>query len=167
MRVRGYALIVGDDVDTDTIIPARYLHRSEPEWLGEHVFDDAPNIKGRLRAAPKPVAIVAGNGFGYGSSREHAVIALKAAGVAVVVAKSFHRIFYRNAINNGLPVVEADLVGVRDCELVLVDLAGGTITTSSGRTHRIKPIPPQILEILKCGGLKEVLRKLASEHHRA
>jgi len=164
IRINGYALVVGDDIDTDTIIPARYLHRSEPNWLAQHVFEDAPDIKQRLNSISRPIAVIAGNGFGYGSSREHAVIALKAAGVSLVIAKSFHRIFYRNSINNGLLAVEAHLTGVNDGELVQVDLKRGIITVGTCDMCRIKPIPTQILEILQYGGLKERLRRLASEN---
>ncbi len=163
MRVKGYALLVGDNIDTDTIIPARYLHKSNPEWLGKHVFEDAPEIKNKLLSLPKPIAIIAGKGFGYGSSREHAVIALKAAEVSLIIARSFHRIFYRNAINNGLPVIEANLTEVKNGDLVEADLENGIILAGNNAVFKFKPMPKRLLEILKHGGLKYFLKKLASE----
>ena len=163
-RVVGRALIVGDNIDTDTIIPARYLHSTDPGELAQHVFEDAPEIRRRLDALEKPVVIVAGRGFGYGSSREHAVLALKAAGVAAVAAESFHRIFYRNAINNGLVVLEAPGLRsrVRDGSLVEIDLSTGEIRVDGGAVARARPMPGMLLELLRAGGLKEKLRELAS-----
>lgn len=163
MKVKGYVLLVGDNVDTDTMIPARYLHKSDPRWLAEHVFEDSPNIRSRLKKLPKPMVIVAGKGFGYGSSREHAVIALKAAGVSAVIAKSFHRIFYRNAINNGLPVIEANLTGIKDGSIIEIDLREGTIIVENNISLRFKSMPKQLLKILECNGLKALLKKLASK----
>jgi len=164
MKIKGHALIIGDNINTDMIIPARYLHKIEPSWLAEHIFEDTPSIKQKFKKTPKPIAIVAGIGFGYGSSREHAVTALKAAGVSLIIAKSFHRIFYRNAINNGLPAIEASLTKVKDNELILIDLKGGKVTIGTHSTYEIKPIPTQILKILKHGGLKEELKKQASKY---
>ncbi len=163
LRVEGYALVLGDDVDTDTIIPSTFLHYSEPEKLAEGVFAKAPEIRGRLDRLPRPVVIVAGRGFGYGSSREHAVIALKAAGVAAVVAESFHRIFYRNAVNNGLLVVEAQgLRGrVRDGDRVVVDLEQGYVEAAGVRVE-VQPLPGEVARILREGGLRGVLRRLAA-----
>ncbi|KSW12646.1 hypothetical protein CF15_01275 [Pyrodictium occultum] len=161
--VRGRALVVGDNVDTDTIIPARYLHSTDPRELARHVFEDAPGIRARLDGLEKPVVIVAGRGFGYGSSREHAVLALKAAGVAAVVAESFHRIFYRNALNNGLPVVEASLRGsTRDGSLVEIDLETGEIRVDGRLAARARPLPPMLRRLLAAGGLREELRRLAA-----
>ena len=131
-----------------------------PEAVGNH----RRIVLGRHSGRHAVALGTSGNGFRYGSSREHAVIALKAAGVSLVIAKSFHRIFYRNSINNGLLAVEAHLTGVNDGELVQVDLKRGIITVGTHDIFRIKPIPTQILEILQYGGLKERLRRLASEN---
>ena len=165
MKLEGYAIILGDNIDTDTIIPARYLHRSDPEWLAQHVFEDAPEIREKILKSPKPIAVIVGKGFGYGSSREHAVIALKAAKISFIIAKSFHRIFYRNAINNGLAVVEANIEKyVKEGDLVKIDLIEGKIVLPRiGETIRFKPLPKKLLEILRIGGIKEFLRRIASE----
>ena len=163
-RVKGYALVLGDDIDTDVIIPSTFLHHTEPEKLAEGVFAKTPEVRRRLDALPGPVVIVAGRGFGYGSSREHAVIALKAAGVAAVVAESFHRIFYRNAVNNGLLVLEAPpglREAVKDGDEVTVDAAKGIIE-AAGRTWETKPLPRNVLEIINAGGLRVILEQLAS-----
>ena len=163
VRVEGWALTVGDNIDTDTIIPARYLHSTDPRELASHVFEDAPEIRRRLDALEKPVVIVAGRGFGYGSSREHAVLALKAAGVVAVVAESFHRIFYRNALNNGLVVLEAPRLRgrIRNGDYVEIDLSSGEIRVGGEIVARARPMPGMLLELLRAGGLKEKLRELA------
>jgi len=167
LRVRGHALVLGDNVDTDTIIPARFLHSTDPAYLANGVFSNTPEIRRRLDSLPKPVVIVAGRGFGYGSSREHAVIALRGAGVAAVIAESFHRIFYRNAINNGLLVAEAP-PGLRQAvrEGSLVEIAAGpgkTLIRVSGRLLEAPGLPPMVLGLLASGGLRAVLRRLAGD----
>ena len=164
MKLEGYAIIVGDSVDTDTIIPARYLHRSDPKWLAQHVFEDTPEIREKISKSPKPIAIIAGKGFGYGSSREHAVLVLKVADVSFIIAESFHRIFYRNAINNGLVVIEANIRDyVEEGDIVKVDLKEGIIVIPRiNETIRFKPLPKKLLEILETGGLKQFLKKIAS-----
>jgi len=167
LRVSGRALVVGDDVDTDTIIPARHLHRSDPAWLASHVFEDAPHIKSKLLSLEKPVVVVAGRGFGYGSSREHAALALKAAGVVGVVAESFHRIFFRNAVNNGLLVVEASLRGVRDRDLVTVDAESGLIEVAGLGAFKAKPLPSLVAKILRAGGLLAELKERAKKECEA
>ncbi len=163
-KIVGRALVVGDNVDTDTIIPARYLYITDPEKLAQHVFEDAPEIRQKLDALEKPVVIVAGRGFGYGSSREHAVLALKAAGVVAVIAESFHRIFYRNAINNGLAALEAPGIHgqIRYGDLVEVDLPNSEVRVNGKTIARTRPMPETLLKILRAGGLKEKLRELAS-----
>ncbi len=165
-RVKGYVLVLGDNVDTDTIIPARFLHLTDPARLAEGVFTNTPEIRKRFDKLPKPVVIVAGRGFGYGSSREHAPIALRAAGVAAVLAESFHRIFYRNAINNGLLVAEAPMGLNRrlmDGDPVVIEITpqGGYVDTPYG-TYPLRPLPGYILSLLSRGGLREELRRLAS-----
>jgi len=163
LRVQGYALVLGDEVDTDTIIPSTYLHITSPERLAEGVFAKAPEIRRRLDALPRPVVIVAGRGFGYGSSREHAVIALRAAGVAAVVAESFHRIFYRNALNNGLLAVEAPpglRERIRDGDPLELDPVEGLLRAPAG-VFRVARLPSYVLRLLEAGGLRGELERLA------
>jgi len=144
----------GDDVDTDVIIPARYLNVSTPEELARHCMEDMdPGFAGRVRAGD---VIVAGENFGCGSSREHAPLAIKGSGVACIIARSFARIFYRNAINTGLPILECPEV-VEEAEQgdqLRVDLEAGRITNlRTGRSYRTSPFPSFILSIMEAGGL--------------
>ncbi|MEM0297512.1 MAG: 3-isopropylmalate dehydratase small subunit [Zestosphaera sp.] len=158
-RVEGKVLVVGDNVDTDAIVPGRYLTLTDARELGKHALEGLdPSIPSRLRERD---LIVAGRNFGCGSSREHAVLALLGAGVKAVVAESFARIFYRNAINRGLMVVEAPGVSERvtDGERLVIDLEGGVIVLASGEVMQFKPIAREVLEIIEAGGLIERLRK--------
>ncbi|MEM0038716.1 MAG: 3-isopropylmalate dehydratase small subunit [Zestosphaera sp.] len=158
-RVEGKVLVVGDNVDTDAIVPGRYLTLTDARELGKHALEGLdPSIPSRLRERD---LIVAGRNFGCGSSREHAVLALLGAGVKAVVAESFARIFYRNAINRGLLVVEAPGVSQRvtDGERLVIDLEGGVIVLASGEVMQFKPIAREVLEIIEAGGLIERLRK--------
>jgi len=144
----------GDDVDTDVIIPARYLNVSTPEELARHCMEDMdPGFAGRVRAGD---VIVAGENFGCGSSREHAPLAIKGSGVACIIAGSFARIFYRNAINVGLPILECPEV-VEEAEQgdqLTVDLEAGRITNlRTGRSYLTSPFPSFILSIIEAGGL--------------
>ena len=150
----GTAWKYGDNVDTDVIIPARYLNVSTPNELAQHCMEDvSPGFVGSVRPGD---VIVAGENFGCGSSREHAPLAIKASGVACVIASSFARIFYRNAINTGLPILECPEV-VQDTEQgdqLRVDLEAGTITNlRTRRTYHTSPFPPFIMRIMECGGL--------------
>ncbi len=164
-RVEGYALVMGDNVDTDTIVAARFLHYTEPGKLAEGVFYNVPELRERLARVPRPVVIVAGRGFGYGSSREHAVLALLAAGVKAVVAASFHRIFYRNAINNGLLVVEYledPRPHLADGDRLVVDASRGVLEAPGrGLRWRLRSLPPRILSLVETGGLRGALEKMA------
>lgn len=150
----------GNNVDTDAIIPARYLNVSTPEELAQHCMEDmAP----RFAAAVRPGdIIIAGDNFGCGSSREHAPLAIKGSGVACVLAKSFARIFYRNAVNTGLPILECP-EAVQDTEngdQLTVDLEAGTVTNlRTGRTHQTAPFPPFIMGIIQAGGLVPYTRR--------
>ncbi|HUV73266.1 MAG TPA: 3-isopropylmalate dehydratase small subunit [Anaerolineae bacterium] len=144
----------GDDVDTDVIVPARYLNVSTPEELARHCMEDVdPGFAGRVRAGD---VIVAGENFGCGSSREHAPLAIKGSGVACIIAGSFARIFYRNAINVGLPILECPEV-VEEAEQgdqLTVDLEAGRITNlRTGRSYLTSPFPSFILSIIEAGGL--------------
>lgn len=143
----------GDNVDTDLIIPARYLNTSDPAELARHCMEDAdPTFAGRVKPGD---VIVAGANFGCGSSREHAPVAIKAAGVACVVAKSFARIFYRNAFNVGLPILEcAETDSIAAGSRLHIDLANGRIKViESGQEYQARPVPPFMQEIIAAGGL--------------
>lgn len=147
----GRAWKFGDDVDTDAIIPGKYLVYNEPEELAKHAFENirsdfAKNVK-------KGDFVVAGRNFGCGSSREHAVLALKGAGISAVVAKSFARIFFRNAINTGLMVVECeDTDKIDDGDEIEIDYSLGEIKNlTKGEKYKIKPIPEFLLEIASNG----------------
>ncbi len=147
--IKGRAWIFGDDVDTDVIIPGKYLRTKDLASLAEHVMEGLdPQFASKVR---KGDMIVAGSNFGCGSSREQAPLALKLAGVSAVVAKSFARIFYRNAINIGLPLVEADTTCSEGVEIE-VDLASGTVRIENATVQGTK-LPDFLLEILQDGGL--------------
>jgi 3-isopropylmalate/(R)-2-methylmalate dehydratase small subunit len=154
MIFRGRVWIFGDNVDTDAIIPARYLTTSDPQELAAHCMEDAdPNFITRVKAGD---IILGGENFGCGSSREHAPIAIKAAGISCVVAKSFARIFYRNAFNMGLPIFESREVldAVKEGEEIIVDGTEGIITVTRGKKiFSINPIPPFMEQLIADGGL--------------
>lgn len=155
----GRAFRYGDSVDTDVIIPARYLTTDDEAELAKHVLEDL-DLTFAARIEPGDV-VVAGANFGCGSSREHAPIALKAAGVAAVVAESFARIFFRNAINTGLPIFEsrAAVEDISSGDEVEVDLAAGVVhNRTTGRSHTAEPLPEFVMEIVRAGGLVEWVR---------
>jgi 3-isopropylmalate dehydratase small subunit len=161
MKFNGNIWKFGDNIDTDQIIPARYLNRSEPSFLASHVMEDAdPSFAAKVKPGD---IIVGGENFGCGSSREHAPIAIKAAGVACVVAKSFARIFYRNAFNMGLPIFESaslyDLVA--EGQQVLVDGDAGWVTIAGAGLQplKIEPIPAFMQDLISAGGLLPYLAK--------
>ena len=156
--LRGRAWKFGDDVSTDHIIAGRYLTSTDPKVLGEHAMENVdPQFVKKVKAGD---VIVAATNFGCGSSREQAPIALKAAGISCVVANTFARIFYRNSINIGFPVVECPGLPerVKEGDTVTVDLAAGHVVLPSGETMPFHPLPPNILEILNAGGLVPKLR---------
>jgi len=143
----------GDNIDTDLIIAARYLNTSDPHELAKHVMEDAdPDFVKKMQPGD---IIVAGENFGCGSSREHAPIALKAAGVAAVVAKSFARIFYRNAFNMGLPIFELpDTDKINEGDLISIEMDKGVIVDLNKKVeYTFQPIPEFMQELLACGGL--------------
>lgn len=161
MKFKGKIWKFGDNIDTDAIIPARYLTTSDPEILAAHCMEDAdPEFVRKIRPGDM---IVAGENFGCGSSREHAPIAIKAAGIACVIAGSFARIFYRNAFNMGLPIFESRELRdhVADGDTIEVDGDGGLITIMGDeRTLRIEAIPPFMQELILDGGLiKHIAKK--------
>ena len=160
MDIHGKAFRYGRDVNTDVIIPARYLNTSDPAELAAHAMEDLdPTFVERVEPGD---VVVAEENFGCGSSREHAPVALKAAGVGAVIAKSYARIFYRNAIDMGLPILECDAAvdAIKEGDEVTVDTQAGTITDeTTGETFAAEPFPPFITEIIEAGGLVERTRR--------
>lgn len=143
----------GDNIDTDLIIAARYLNTSDPKALASHVMEDAdPAFVTKMQ---KGDVIVAGENFGCGSSREHAPIALKAAGVSAIIAKSFARIFYRNAFNMGLPIYELkESDKILEGDKLSIDASSGVIhNITQNETYKFTPIPPFMQELIQSGGL--------------
>jgi len=160
MLVSGKAVKFGDNVDTDVIIPGKYLVLIDPKELAQHAMEGLDSAF--TKKVKDGVILVAGKNFGCGSSREQAPLALKYAGVKCVIADFFARIFYRNAINIGLPVVECKGISrkVEAGDMLSVDLKTGTVKNESkGITLSATQLPPFILEILSDGGLIENLRK--------
>ena len=144
----------GDNVDTDVIIPARYLNSSDPKELAQHCMEDIDAEF--VHKVQKGDIIVANKNFGCGSSREHAPIAIKAAGVSCVIAETFARIFYRNAINIGLPIIECPeaVSGIKEGDEVEVDFDSGIITNkTTGASYKGQPFPEFMQKIIDCGGL--------------
>jgi 3-isopropylmalate/(R)-2-methylmalate dehydratase small subunit len=165
MTFEGSAHVYGDNVDTDVIIPARYLTSTEPEELAKHAMEDLdPEFVSRVKPGD---IMVGGRNFGSGSSREHAPLAIKGAGIAVIVASSFARIFYRNAINVGLPIVVCAGAsnGAETGDAFRVDLEGGVVeNVTKSKSLQASPLPPFMKEILDAGGLMPwVARSMASE----
>ena len=149
-----------NDINTDEIIPARYLNTSDPDELAKHCMEDAdPSFPKKVKRGD---IIVAGSNFGCGSSREHAPIALKAAGIACVIAGSFARIFYRNAFNMGLPILECpeafDIIDEGDIVNVSLD-AGTVLVEKNGKTFKAQPVPDFMQTLLLEGGLMNYVRK--------
>ena len=156
MLFRGRVWRFGNDVDTDAIIPARYLNTSDPGELAQHVMEDVD--KDFPRKVMRGDIIVAGKNFGCGSSREHAPIAIKAAGVQAVVAKSFARIFYRNAFNIGLPIFESPEASekIKEKDDIEIDADNGIIKNlTTGEEYKAHPIPSFMQELIAAGGLVE------------
>ena len=149
----------GDNVDTDVIIPARYLNSSDPKELAEHCMEDIDqNFVKRVKEGD---IIVATKNFGCGSSREHAPIAIKASGISCVIASTFARIFYRNAINIGLAILECDEAAkdIKGGDEIEVDFDSGVITNvTTGKTYKAQPFPPFIQDIISKGGLLNSIR---------
>jgi 3-isopropylmalate/(R)-2-methylmalate dehydratase small subunit len=160
MKCRGRVWKFGSNVDTDVIIPARYLNTSDPSELAKHVMEDADKDF-PTKVSPGDI-IIADSNFGCGSSREHAPIALKAAGIQAVIAKSFARIFYRNAFNIGLPIFELKgaAEGISEGDEIEIDADRGIIRNiSKSEEYTSKPIPPFMQELIAAGGLIEWTKK--------
>lgn len=158
MKYTGNAIKYGDNVDTDVIIPARYLNTSDHRELASHCMEDID--KTFVSRVKQGDIMVAGQNFGCGSSREHAPIAIKASGVSVVIAKSFARIFYRNAINIGLAIVECPEAaeGISEGDNVEADLDNGIIRNiTTGREYKTAPFPDFVQKIIENGGLMQAI----------
>ena len=159
MKVQGKVIKYGDNVDTDVIIPARYLNTSDPKELAAHCMEDLD--PGFVKKVQKGDIMVAGKNFGCGSSREHAPIAIKASGISCIIAETFARIFYRNAINIGLPIVECPEAArdISDGDVVEVDFDTGTIVNKTkGRSYKGVPFPEFMQEIIRAEGLVGYIR---------
>jgi 3-isopropylmalate/(R)-2-methylmalate dehydratase small subunit len=160
MILKGKVWKFGDNIDTDAIIPARYLNTSDPEELAKHVMEDADkDFPSKIKQGDM---IIARSNFGCGSSREHAPIAIKAAGMQAVIAKSFARIFYRNAFNIGLPIFESDEAAdkISEGDEIEVDADNGVIRNiTKSEEYTAKPIPPFMQELISAGGLIEWTKK--------
>lgn len=152
--IKGTVHKYGNNVDTDVIIPARYLNTTDPKELASHCMEDIDaDFTKTVKAGD---IIVAQDNFGCGSSREHAPIAIKASGISCVIANTFARIFYRNSLNIGLPILECPeaVAGISDGDTVEVDLETGSITNAStGKTYQAKPFPPFMRQLIEAGGL--------------
>ena len=160
MKVEGRAWKFGDNVDTDLIIPARYLNVSDKALLADKCFVDLrPGFKAEVKAGD---IVVGGSNFGCGSSREHAPLAIKTLGVGAVIAKSFARIFYRNAFNIGLPILESEEAadGIEEGDVIAVNFTTGEIVNQAkGVQYSAKPIPDFMREIIKADGLVAYIKK--------
>lgn len=154
MKAKGHVFKYGDNIDTDVIIPARYLNSTSGEELAKHCMEDID--KSFISKVNKGDIMVAGKNFGCGSSREHAPLAIKCAGVSCVIAKTYARIFYRNAINIGLPIIESDEAAdsIKAGDEVEVDFDSGTIKDiTTGESFKGQPFPEFMQNIISAGGL--------------
>lgn len=157
--MKGKVWKFGNDIDTDIILPGRYLIYTDEEELSKHCMEGlVSDFKSQVNAGD---FIVGGTNFGCGSSREHAPIAIKGCGISAVIAESFARIFYRNATNVGVPLLEAPGISeiIEDGEEIEVDMEKGLVISESGKEIEFKKLPPFMLEILESGGLISYLRK--------
>ena len=160
MKFTGKVIKYGDNVDTDVIIPARYLNTSDKKELASHCMEDID--KTFVTRVKEGDIMVAGYNFGCGSSREHAPIAIKESGISLVIARSFARIFYRNAINIGLPIVECPeaVDEISEGDVLSCDLTAGVITnTTTGKKYTTAPFPAFINSIIEAGGLIEAIKQ--------
>jgi 3-isopropylmalate dehydratase small subunit len=158
MYISGHTHVYGNDIDTDRIIPGKYTKTLDMQSLADHVLEDLdPGFRGRMQPGD---ILVGGTNFGCGSSREQAPLAIKTAGIAAVVAKSFARIFYRNAINIGLPLVELNDHEIQTGSLINIDLERGRVVDqASGISYSATPMPRVMIDILHEGGLVNYLIK--------
>jgi 3-isopropylmalate dehydratase small subunit len=163
MIIKGRVHKLGDDINTDDIISAKYLVSTDAKELGRHCLESIkPDFAGRVQAGD---IIVAGKNFGCGSSREHAPLAIKGCGVSAVIARSFAAIFFRNAINIGLPFLELEEAGrINDGDTLEIDLSSGIIKNlTQGKTYKTSPFPAFLQEIVEEGGLMNYIKKKAGK----
>ena len=164
MNAKGHVFKYPDNVDTDVIIPARYLNTQDAKELASHCMEDID--KSFVSKVQPGDVMVGGWNFGCGSSREHAPLCIKTSGISVVIAKSFARIFYRNSINIGLPILECEAAAdaIQAGDLVSVDFDTGVITDeTTGATFQAEPFPPFIQEIIAAGGLMNSIKAKAAQ----
>ena len=157
--MKGKVFKFGNDIDTDIILPGRYLIYTDEERLSQHCMEGLdPDFKSKVSEGD---FILGGSNFGCGSSREHAPIAIKGCGISAVIAESFARIFYRNATNVGVPLLEAPGISalIEDGEEIEVDMENGIIISEKGKEIEFKKLPPFMLEILESGGLINYLKE--------
>ena len=163
--IKGKVHKYGSDVDTDVIIPARYLNTTDPKELASHCMEDIDTSF--VKNVKQGDIMVAEDNFGCGSSREHAPISIKESGIACVIANTFARIFYRNSLNTGLPILECPeaVAGISNGDTVEIDLEAGKITNvTTGKSFQAKPFPPFMRELIEVGGLVNYAKaKLASK----
>lgn len=168
MKVRGKVFKYGDNIDTDVIIPARYLNQTDPKVLAKHCMEDiTPSFSHQVKPGD---IIVAERNFGCGSSREHAPIAIKASGISCVIASSFARIFYRNAINIGLSILECENAAKNIAwgDEVEIDIGLGHIRNlSRKKEYQSQPFPEFMMEIINAGGLMNYIKKELTEKQEA
>ncbi|MBU1862146.1 MAG: 3-isopropylmalate dehydratase small subunit [Candidatus Omnitrophica bacterium] len=166
MIVEGTVWKFGDNINTDEIIPARYLNSRDPQELAQHCMEDAEGGATFLKQVTSGDIIIGASNFGCGSSREHAPIAIKARGVSLVIAKTFARIFFRNAINIGLPILECPEIvdDVKTGEKIEVNLEAGTIkNVTTHKEYHASKYPPFMQELISAGGLMEWVKKKGKE----
>ena len=164
MKAQGTVYKYGDNIDTDVIIPARYLNTQDAKELASHCMEDID--KSFVTKVKQGDIMVGGENFGCGSSREHAPLAIKSAGIDCVIAKSFARIFYRNAINIGLPILECEAAAeaINAGDEVAVDFDTGVITdVTTGETFQAQPFPAFIQDIIRAGGLMNSIRQKGAQ----
>jgi 3-isopropylmalate/(R)-2-methylmalate dehydratase small subunit len=162
MKIKGTCIKYGDNINTDVIIPARYLNTFDADELGRHCMEDLDaSFHARLKGGD---IIAAGKNFGCGSSREHAPLAIKANGDVCVIAKSIARIFYSNAVNIGLPIVESP-EAAEECasgDVFEIDFeAGEARNLTRGKSYNIEPFPPFLSDIIRCGGLMNMAKNMS------
>lgn len=161
MKVRGRVWRFGDDVDTDQIYPGRYLPLTDKDEMAKHAMEGAHGGEAFIQGVQQGDVIIAGKNFGCGSSREHATVAIRGIGVSAVVAKSFARIFHRNAVNTGLPILMLERVDeIHDGDILEIDAESGAIVnTTSNKTYTAKTVSRLEQEIMAAGGLLNYLKK--------
>lgn len=167
MQIKGKVFIFGDNINTDLIIPARYLLTSDPQELAKYCFEDIRPGFGQRNDVQGSI-VIAGENFGSSSSREHAPLAIKGAGINCVLAKSFSRIFLRNAINIGLPIGELSLINeFKEGDEIEINFSSGKIVNRrTQKTFEIKPYPPFLQEIIISGGWLNYLKTLGTKEER-